>query len=875
MSLSRKKKTMNSERQHAADALYLRMCRKAQREAPLAITAAQSALTPAEQTTLALQHCPLVERRGVSMQCRPMSLVLHESEQENDPTIVYRSTVAVARHYFDAHRRAITVRLSEKERAHEKELLLAYRGLRPCFEFWPFQREILRFMRQREYDREQIGCRGGMLSVDMGLGKALMMLQHILSDNQRCSRQSGRRWNGASLFVCEAILLQQLIDEMKDKWPERAFQYCCILTGDEKRLHRIYVEHYCDIVLTTYSTLKCVYKEFYANEMDLQQEDAITDEENDDEGEEEITESSLSEQEEQAQRPDERRRAVRERREYLREILYETQWKRIFADEAHVFVNPRTLINAAMLRLRSPIVWSVTGTPVRHWPDVCSTFRFIGVPAGRDDDEDEEWPEQHLSGRQIKKLRRLLGVVMVRLMKSDLVAMPERPLFPRLIKAIQLLEFENRCEKATYYMYAAYAMRNWRDLLEPLDEAALLEREDDRFQTDGRDEPKKQKKSTRANIAGVVQCMRQICINLKIVENLVLPAGTLTLQNAARLRLRKSDSESLFHRSKKQKKEEGHERSDHFSLSDLAATLIKKTTFLYEYERDLFESQEYYVLHRPPSSDDFVPLDSDDEMQALKRDHFTWDPLRQDDDFDLASRSDRHLYRALYEELTENPAVASHDRKERAMLQHLRERLLPGDYVSTKNRRVIDYICQAPLDDKIIVFSDLVEALKQLAVDLERLVGIGSCLMCGKTASTNSRQLAEFKREPTKRVLLLSLRLCNVGLNIVEANHILFLDEWWNPNTGEQAENRVQRIGQKKTVYILHFVMNRTLETHIINLLYKKRNISSEIVDKRPRPQEKLSAPKRRRLSGERHKREDEEQEERTTNLFDYSIVIQ
>ena len=53
---------------------------------------------------------------------------------------------------------------------------------------------------------------------------------------------------------------------------------------------------------------------------------------------------------------------------------------------------------------------------------------------------------------------------------------------------------------------------------------------------------------------------------------------------------------------------------------------------------------------------------------------------------------------------------------------------------------------------------------------------------------------------------LLCLSAGSVGLNIAEACHGFFLDEWWNPFVHRQCEDRIHRIGQTQPVAISYLL---------------------------------------------------------------------
>jgi hypothetical protein len=55
----------------------------------------------------------------------------------------------------------------------------------------------------------------------------------------------------------------------------------------------------------------------------------------------------------------------------------------------------------------------------------------------------------------------------------------------------------------------------------------------------------------------------------------------------------------------------------------------------------------------------------------------------------------------------------------------------------------------------------------------------------------------------------MTTRVGAFGLNLTEANHVIFLDIWWNAVTQKQAERRVHRPGQTKAVYSYTLITER------------------------------------------------------------------
>ncbi len=108
--------------------------------------------------------------------------------------------------------------------------------------------------------------------------------------------------------------------------------------------------------------------------------------------------------------------------------------------------------------------------------------------------------------------------------------------------------------------------------------------------------------------------------------------------------------------------------------------------------------------------------------------------------------------------------------------------------------------------------------------------------MVNGTTNDNIDRIARFKEScPVNgaKVLLLSLKLGNVGLNIICANHVLFMHFWWNPSVIEQAENRAHRLGQLKVVHIVHFIINHTIDLYVLNLAHDKKFMTTSIMSGR------------------------------------------
>jgi len=83
------------------------------------------------------------------------------------------------------------------------------------------------------------------------------------------------------------------------------------------------------------------------------------------------------------------------------------------------------------------------------------------------------------------------------------------------------------------------------------------------------------------------------------------------------------------------------------------------------------------------------------------------------------------------------------------------------------------------------------------------------------------------------RIMLVSLKAGNAGLNLNMASQVIILDPFWNPYIEEQAIDRAHRLGQERPVKVHRVLIENTVEDRILNLQEKKRKLISEILDEK------------------------------------------
>ena len=138
------------------------------------------------------------------------------------------------------------------------------------------------------------------------------------------------------------------------------------------------------------------------------------------------------------------------------------------------------------------------------------------------------------------------------------------------------------------------------------------------------------------------------------------------------------------------------------------------------------------------------------------------------------------------------------------------------------------------LGEKTVVFSWRLEPLRLLRRLVAEEWGDGVVgVITGQTSSPDrARLVASFQTADEPSVLLCSMRATAEGLTLTAANHVVFLNEWWNPAVNAQARDRVNRIGQRKDVFVYRLRTSGTVEAQLGAILEQKSALFDDIVNR-------------------------------------------
>jgi SNF2 family DNA or RNA helicase len=139
---------------------------------------------------------------------------------------------------------------------------------------------------------------------------------------------------------------------------------------------------------------------------------------------------------------------------------------------------------------------------------------------------------------------------------------------------------------------------------------------------------------------------------------------------------------------------------------------------------------------------------------------------------------------------------------------------------------VLEDLLEKP-DAKVLVFSQW-ERLLRLAHHvvrplLDRRGESATIFHGGMDSRTRLQTIESFRTDPARRVLF-STDAGGLGLNLQDAASVVVnLEVPWNPAVLEQRIGRVHRMGQRKSVQVLHFVTRGAIEERVRQVVENKK----------------------------------------------------
>ncbi|KAF8897054.1 SNF2 superfamily protein [Gymnopilus junonius] len=164
---------------------------------------------------------------------------------------------------------------------------------------------------------------------------------------------------------------------------------------------------------------------------------------------------------------------------------------------------------------------------------------------------------------------------------------------------------------------------------------------------------------------------------------------------------------------------------------------------------------------------------------------------------------------------------------------------------SAKIEQLIHLLKLTPATEKSLVFSQftsfidkVAEALEEAGIPFVRFDGQMSAkrrqeaIACfsvkGKGKARGHDEVSFEVSEENPRVMLLSLKAGALGLNLTGAmaNNVYL---WWQEGIESQAVDRVNRIGQKKNVHVYQLIAEDTVESRVLEIQEKKKQLIQQV----------------------------------------------
>jgi len=148
-------------------------------------------------------------------------------------------------------------------------------------------------------------------------------------------------------------------------------------------------------------------------------------------------------------------------------------------------------------------------------------------------------------------------------------------------------------------------------------------------------------------------------------------------------------------------------------------------------------------------------------------------------------------------------------------------------FPSTKIQQMIECVADARrrnAQSKTVIFSQWTTAMDVIENALIS-EGYGVVRYDGDVSNIDKRNhyVRMFKDDPSKQIFLGSLQAGGLGLNLAVADTVIIFDSWYNPFAEDQAVDRVHRMGQKRPVRVIRLRCPGTVEDDVLRIQHRKR----------------------------------------------------
>lgn len=135
-------------------------------------------------------------------------------------------------------------------------------------------------------------------------------------------------------------------------------------------------------------------------------------------------------------------------------------------------------------------------------------------------------------------------------------------------------------------------------------------------------------------------------------------------------------------------------------------------------------------------------------------------------------------------------------------------------------------------DEQVVIFSQYTRVVDMVSGWLKKQ-GISNAVITGKVTGAERDRLQERFQSGNLRVLVMNVKAGGVAITLDKANTVVFLDETWNPDDQEQAEDRCHRMSRIHQVTVYYIRTRGTIEERVFDEVTGKQMSNNQILDER------------------------------------------
>jgi len=142
--------------------------------------------------------------------------------------------------------------------------------------------------------------------------------------------------------------------------------------------------------------------------------------------------------------------------------------------------------------------------------------------------------------------------------------------------------------------------------------------------------------------------------------------------------------------------------------------------------------------------------------------------------------------------------------------------------ISAKADEAVEMMLELSPENKALVFAKFVPMANSI---YNRLIknGVTALLLTGETNKADREVIRQqFRKDPSFQFLVTTIALEGTGSDYAVASYMYRTERDYRPLVNEQADDRIHRLTSTKTVNIIDFVTNRSIEQVQLEILKKK-----------------------------------------------------